>query len=60
MAVSDPTITSTRAATNVLLKSAAPALVYLTPRERLVLAQVIEGLSSKEIRSRLLTSAPER
>jgi DNA-binding NarL/FixJ family response regulator len=46
---STPTITTSRSATNVLSKSAAPGTVKLTQRERLVLAQVIEGLSSKEI-----------
>ena len=49
VALSHPTITTSRSATNVLSKSAAPGPVKLTQRERLVLAQVIEGLSSKEI-----------
>ena len=49
MAVSDQTIGPSGIATNVWLKSAAAAPVYLTPKERLVLAQVLEGLSSKEI-----------
>jgi DNA-binding NarL/FixJ family response regulator len=57
MAVSDQTIGPSGIATNVRLKSAAAAPVHLTPRERLVLAQVVEGLSSKEI-ARALDLSP--
>jgi DNA-binding CsgD family transcriptional regulator len=57
MAVSDETIGPWGLATNVRPKSAAAAPVYLTPRERLVLAQVVEGLSSKEI-ARALDLSP--
>ena len=36
-------------APNVLSRSSVPAHVYLTPRESLILAEIVEGLSSKEI-----------
>ena len=45
----------TGSGTNVLIRSAAR--VYLTPREHLVLARVVEGLSSKEI-ARALDLSP--
>ena len=57
MAVSDQTISGSGVATNVRLKSAATAPVCLTPTERLVLAQVVEGHSSKEI-ARALDLSP--
>jgi DNA-binding NarL/FixJ family response regulator len=57
MALSDPTTTASGMRTNSVSKSAAPGAVNLTPRERLVLAQVVDGLSSKEI-ARALELSP--
>jgi DNA-binding NarL/FixJ family response regulator len=55
MAISDQTISRSGVATS--LKSVATAPVCLTPTERLVLARVVEGLSSKEI-ARALNLSP--
>jgi FixJ family two-component response regulator len=44
-------------APNVLAKSPVPAHAYLTPRESLILADVVEGHSSKEI-ARALDLSP--
>jgi DNA-binding NarL/FixJ family response regulator len=57
MALSDPTTITSSMTTNVLSKSVAPGPVNLTPRERLVLAKVVDGFSSKEI-ARVLDLSP--
>jgi DNA-binding NarL/FixJ family response regulator len=57
VALSDSTAPTSRMTMNVLSKSLAPGPANLTPKERLVLAQVIEGLSSKEI-ARVLDLSP--